>query len=126
MKRSKTPSPNRRGGIPAFTKRDLITKIAKDAELTQDQARNAVQITLDAIIDTLLKGRVLEFRDFGVFEPVIRKARVGRNPKHPDQVVAIPERRSIKFRVGSKFRSRLEETEPKKPAAAKDTKKKKK
>jgi len=40
-----------------------------------------VQKFLDEVIKELGKGNRLEFRDFGVFETKIRKARRAQNPK---------------------------------------------
>ena len=37
----------------------------------------------------------------------MRKARIGRNPKKPEDTVMIPDRRTVKFRPGRKFRDRL-------------------
>ena len=42
----------------------------------------------------------MEFRDFGVFEVCVRKARIGRNPNKPENVVTIPERKVVKFKAG--------------------------
>jgi nucleoid DNA-binding protein len=55
----------------------------------------------------MLEGRHIEFRDFGVFEVVERKARLGRNPKKPDDVFEIPPRRVIKFKVARKLSVRI-------------------
>ncbi len=98
----------RRGGVPAYTKRELVLKIARDTDLTQEQVHTVIQKALDNMADTLIEGRAIEFRDFGVFEPVVRKSRIGRNPKKPETPVVIPDRKSIKFRVGRKLKSRLE------------------
>ena len=108
MKKDNEKKAKRRGGVPAYTKRDLVLKIARETDLTQEQVHLVVQKTLDTISDTLLAGRSVEFRDFGVFEPIVRKARVGRNPKKPDETVQIPDRKAVKFRVGRKFKDRLE------------------
>ncbi len=102
----------RRGGIRAYTKRELVVKVGRDKDVTQEVAYAVVQGALDAMMDVLVKGRVVEFRDFGVFEPVVRKARIGRNPKKPEVEVPIPERRTIKFRPGRKFRELLGNTAP--------------
>ena len=86
--------------VRALTKRDLATIIAEKQGLTQDRAGVIVQTFLDEIIAALKRGRHIEFRDFGVFEISIRKARVGRNPKKPEKTVVIPERKTVKFKPG--------------------------
>ncbi len=108
--KKKTPvkTAKRRGGVPAFTKRDLVLKIARDTTLTQESVHAVIQDTIETVADVLLEGRAIEFRDFGVFEPVMRKARIGRNPKKPTETVKIPDRRTVKFRPGRAFKARLE------------------
>jgi integration host factor subunit beta len=48
----------------------------------------------------------LEFRDFGVFETKLRKARKAQNPKTLEPV-AVPEKRTVKFKVGRLMKQRL-------------------
>lgn len=49
----------------------------------------------------------MEFREFGVFEVTTRKARIGRNPNRPEDVVMIPVRRVVKFKPGKRMRDML-------------------
>lgn len=107
-KKAPAKTSKRRGGVPAYTKRDLVMKIARDTTLTQENVHAVVQDMLSTIADVLLEGRAIEFRDFGVFETVVRKARVGRNPKKPTETVQIPNRRTVKFRPGRAFKALLE------------------
>ena len=107
-KKTTVKTAKRRGGVPAYTKRDLVLKIARDTTLTQESVHAVIQDALETIADVLLDGHAIEFRDFGVFEPVIRKARIGRNPKKPTETVQIPDRRTVKFRPGRHFKARLE------------------
>jgi hypothetical protein len=48
----------------------------------------------------------LEFRDFGVFETKLRKARKAQNPKTLEPV-EVPEKRTVKFKVGRLMKQRL-------------------
>jgi hypothetical protein len=52
------------------------------------------------------KGNRLEFRDFGVFETKIRKARKAQNPKTLEPV-EVPEKRTVKFKVGRLMKQKL-------------------
>ena len=88
----------------ALTKRALVVQIAKDIDLTQQQVHDVVQRTLDGIVDALLAGKYVEFRNFGVFEITTRRARIGRNPNKPENVVHIPERKTVKFKPGKRMR----------------------
>lgn len=90
-----------------MTKRDLVVRIAEQTGLNQRDVLDVVQCTFDAITDELAAGRTLEFRNFGVFELSVRKPRVGRNPKQPDDTVTIPERVVVKFKPGKVMREKV-------------------
>src|SRR5581483_3767315 len=68
--------------------------------------KRVVQQFLDEVVNELGKGNRLEFRDFGVFETKIRKARKAQNPKTLEPV-AVPEKRTVKFKVGRLMKQRL-------------------
>lgn len=95
------------GRVTALTKRELVLRIAEEVNLTQQQVFDVLQKSLDYITDSLLSGRHVEFRDFGVFEVAVRKSRIGRNPNKPADVVRIPERRVVKFKPGKRMKLRL-------------------
>jgi len=74
---------------------------------TGDAAR-IVQAFLDQIITTLSEGHRIEFREFGIFEPKIRQARRGRNPKTGDPV-DVPEKAVVSFKPGKSMKERVED-----------------
>ncbi len=89
------------------SKHDFVVKIANETGMSQASVTDMVQKTLNCIADELASGKTIELRNFGVFEVVVRKARVGRNPKKPQKDVVIPERAQVKFRVGKEINERL-------------------
>ncbi|MCL1920786.1 MAG: integration host factor subunit beta [Kiritimatiellaeota bacterium] len=93
----------------ALTKRDLAATVAEKSGLNQFQALQAVQSALDGILDALAKGQHVEFREFGVFNIVTRKARVGRNPNKPQDTFEIPAHRYVKFKPGKRMRERVKD-----------------
>jgi nucleoid DNA-binding protein len=95
-----------------MTKRDLVIKIAKQTGLKQSDVMDVVQNTLDIITEELAQGNGIEFRNFGVFEIMVRKPRIGRNPNEPDQTVEIPERVVVKFKPGKIMRERVLKLDP--------------
>ena len=99
----KNPTENTYNGN-ALTKRDLAVSVSEKSGINQFQAQHAVQAVLDGILASLAKGRHVEFREFGVFEIVTRKARVGRNPNKPTDTVQIPAHRCVKFKPGKRMR----------------------
>lgn len=90
------------------TKKQLITKIASQTNHHPNEVRLIVQAFLDSITDCLAEGNRLEFRDFGVFEVVTRKQKIGRNPKNASIAIVIPERQAVKFTAGKKMRMVVE------------------
>lgn len=90
------------------TKKQLITQIATKTNRHPNDVREVVQEFLDSIIDCLSSGDRLEFRDFGVFEVVMRKQKIGRNPKNAHIAIVIPERHAVKFTSGKKMRQVVE------------------
>jgi DNA-binding protein HU-beta/integration host factor subunit alpha len=93
----------------ALTKRDLAITVAEKSGLNQFQAVQAVQATFDGILNALAKGQHVEFREFGMFEIVTRKARIGRNPNKPENTVEIPAHRCVKFKPGKRMREMFKE-----------------
>jgi nucleoid DNA-binding protein len=88
-----------------MTKRDLVVRISKETNIIQEDVFTIIQKTLDYITEGLVKKENIEFRDFGVFEVIVRKPRIGRNPNKPMDVVTIPERRVVKFKPGKKMKA---------------------
>ena len=96
------------------TKKDLVDRIAEQTGNKRVVVKKIVQQFLDEVIDELGYGNRLEFRDFGVFEIRERAARVAQNPKTLARV-EVPEKRTVKFKVGRLMKERLlnnHETEP--------------
>ena len=90
-----------------MTKRELVVRIAKETEISQQLVGAVVQKTMDYITESLVKVENVEFRNFGVFEISIRKSRIGRNPNKPLDTVIIPERRVVKFKPGKEMKARV-------------------
>jgi integration host factor subunit beta len=94
--------------MSTITKKELIDRIAESAGSRRVLVKKVVQQFLDEIVNELGRGNRLEFRDFGVFETKLRKARKAQNPKTLEPV-AVPEKRTVKFKVGRLMKQRLGE-----------------
>jgi integration host factor subunit beta len=92
--------------MATITKKELIDRIAESTGHRRVQVKKVVQQFLDEIVNELGKGNRLEFRDFGVFESKIRKARRAQNPKTL-QPVSVPEKRTVKFKVGRLMKQQM-------------------
>ena len=94
--------------MATITKKKLIQVISQELGLHPNDVRNVVQSFLDRMTDYLANGDRLEFRDFGVFEIVTRKQKVGRNPKNASVPIIIPARPAVKFTSGKKMKKLIE------------------
>jgi len=92
--------------MATITKKELIDRIAEGTGHRRVQVKRIVQQFLDEVITELGRGNRLEFRDFGVFETKVRKARRAQNPKTLEPV-DVPEKRTVKFKVGRLMKQRL-------------------
>lgn len=93
------------------TKKQLVQMIAQKVGLHPNDVRNVTQSFLDLMTECLAHGDRLEFRDFGVFEIVERKQKIGRNPKKADVPIVIPARPAVKFTPGKRMKSLVEHHE---------------
>src|SRR3712207_309135 len=92
--------------MATITKKELIDRIADRTGSRRVLVKKVVQQFLDEIVNELGRGNRLEFRDFGVFETKLRKARKAQNPKTLEPV-AVPEKRTVKFKVGRLMKQKL-------------------
>ncbi len=82
-----------------MTKKDIVRTISEEVGLTQQQTKEIVQKTFDAIIDSLLRDGRIELRNFGVFEVKSRAARRARNPRTGEEVT-VPKKHVVTFKPG--------------------------
>ncbi len=94
--------------MTTVTKKKLIQVISQERSIHPNDVRNVVQAFLDVMTKFLSQGDRLEFRDFGVFEIVERKQKIGRNPKNAAVPIVIPARLAVKFTPGKKMRKLIE------------------
>jgi DNA-binding protein HU-beta/integration host factor subunit beta len=94
--------------MATITKKELIDRIsdASNGRCKRVLVKTIVQQFLDEIVNELGRGNRLEFRDFGVFETKLRKARKAQNPKTLAPV-EVPEKRTVKFKVGRLMKQKL-------------------
>lgn len=93
--------------MATVTKKELVDSIAGKLSLNQLDVRNAVEEFIRSVKAQISSGNRIEIRDFGVFEIKVRKPRIGRNPKKPQNVVTIPERKVVHFKAGREFKRLL-------------------
>ena len=92
--------------MPTITKKELVDQIAKRTQAKRVLVKATVQNFLDEIIVELAKGKRLEFRDFGVFEPRDCAPRTAQNPKTLERI-DVPPKRTVKFKMGRLMKQEL-------------------
>ena len=97
-----------------MTKRDIVIDVSRNADikLNQQEIMNVIQASLDSITSALARRETVELRNFGVFDVVTRKPRMGRNPRNPDVDVPIPAKAIVKFRPGKDMREKIGKLPP--------------
>ncbi|MBI4231280.1 MAG: integration host factor subunit beta [Planctomycetes bacterium] len=88
------------------TKKDIVKEISEEVNLTQVDTKRVVQMTFDAIIDTIVNEGRIELRNFGVFEVKERKPRKARNPR-TGQEVFVGAKRVVTFKPGKVMQHRV-------------------
>jgi DNA-binding protein HU-beta len=88
-------------------KGELVDAIASESNLSKADAENALNAFINAVQNTISAGDKVTLPGFGTFSPALRKARTGMDPR-TRQPVQIPERKSAKFSVGSKFKAQVQ------------------
>jgi nucleoid DNA-binding protein len=96
-----------------MTRKELIAAVHAEVEkgtankMTKSDVERVIGVTFDKVIpNSLMEGEAVSINDFGKFEPVVKAARVGRNPQSGD-AVSIPEKAAVKFKPATALKSKL-------------------
>lgn len=83
-----------------MNKAELVASIAEKSNMTKKDAENALNAFMETVQETLAKGEKVQLVGFGTFEVRDRKAREGRNPRNPEEVIQIPASKAPVFKAG--------------------------
>ena len=89
-----------------MTKKQIVQMISDKTGLTQLQTKDIVDLTFEAIVNTLLEEGRIELRNFGVFEVKQRKARKARNPRTGEKV-DVPPKNVVTFKPGKEMEEKV-------------------
>ena len=90
-----------------MVKSQLLQKMCNlNPNILKKDLEKILEIIFFEITDALSRGDNVEIRGFGTYKVVIRKARVGRNPKN-SELVKIPEKKAIKWKMSKIFFNKL-------------------
>lgn len=83
-----------------MNKSELVASIAEKSNLTKKDAESALNAFINSVEEALVEGEKVQLVGFGTFEVRQRKAREGRNPRNPEEVIQIPASKAPVFRAG--------------------------
>lgn len=83
-----------------MNKAELVTSMAEKSNLTKKDTESALNAFMKAVEEALASGEKVQLVGFGTFEVRQRKAREGRNPRNPEEVIQIPASKAPVFKAG--------------------------
>ena len=83
-----------------MNKAELVAKVEEKTGFTKKDAEAAVNALVGSIEEALVNGDKVQLIGFGTFETRERKARQGRNPRKPGEVIAIDASKAPVFKAG--------------------------
>ncbi len=86
-----------------MNKQELVSEVAKKADLPKTKAQAAVEAIFDTIKTTLKKGGEVRLVGFGTFAVAKRAATQGRNPRTGEKI-NIPASKQPKFKAGKELK----------------------
>ena len=90
-----------------MVKSELVQKLCNmHPNLLRKDIEKIVEIITSKMIEALYRNEAVEIRGFGRFKTVMRKARIGRNPKN-SKAVQIPTKKAIKWKMSKILFKRL-------------------
>lgn len=90
-----------------MNKKQLAEEIAKDLPMIpKSKILKAVDVFLDTILETLIKGEAVKLSGFGTFYLGQRQEKRGVNPR-TKQPIVIPAATLPKFRAGGKLKEKV-------------------
>ena len=85
-------------------KADLINKIAKEMDISKQEAETGVNLFFQTIKEALERGEEIELRGFGTCRFRQRQARSGRNPR-TGEPVKVPPKKVLYFKPSKLLKS---------------------
>ena len=93
--------------LATTTKKDLALKISQETGCKKNLGSKMVDVVFEAMRESLIDGRRIEIRGFGVFQvKETRPKPAARNPR-TGQIIYVPARRKTHFRPGKLLKEEL-------------------
>ena len=90
-----------------MVKSELVQKLCNmHPNILRKDIEKIFDIIIFEMIEALYRNEAVEIRGFGRFKTVMRKARIGRNPKN-SKAVQVPAKKAIKWKMSKILFNRL-------------------
>ncbi len=89
-------------------KANIVAEIAEKVDISQKDIKEVIEAFFLEVGNSLAKGNRIELRGFGVFKPILRKEKIGRNPK-TGEVITIPKKIALVFKPGKELKKKVED-----------------
>lgn len=90
------------------TRADLCEAVYQTVGLSRTESANLVELVLDEICDSIVRGESVKLSSFGSFVVRSKGERIGRNPKTGEEVPISP-RRVMVFKPSNVLKQRINE-----------------
>ncbi len=97
-----------------MNKTELVAKVADKTGLTKKDSALVVSAFVETVEEALQNGEKVQLVGFGTFEVRKRKARKGRNPQKPEQIMEIPASKAPVFKAGKGLKELVNKKKSKK------------
>jgi len=87
-----------------MNKQELIDALAIKLAVGKTEAENLLHGFVDVVTESLKNGQEVNISGFGSFIVMARSARMGVNPRQPDQKIQIAATKVPKFRAGKNLK----------------------
>ena len=90
-----------------MVKSELVQKLCNThPNILRRDIEKIVEIVISEMIEALCRDEAVEIRGWGRIKTIMRKARLGRNPKN-SETIQIPEKKAIKWKMSKTLYNRL-------------------
>ena len=90
-------------------KSELINNIAKKMDVSKAEAERFVNAYMDSVKEALLNEEEVKLVGFGTFSVQEKAATTARNPKDPKQIIEVPAKKVVKFKLSKKLKDLFNE-----------------
>lgn len=88
---------------------ELINAIAKKMEVSKAEAERFVNAYMESIKEALMNEEEVRLIGFGTFSVQEKEATTARNPRKPGEIIEVPAKKVVKFKLSKKLKELLNE-----------------